>query len=116
MSQEGREPSAKPQVLSAAQRIWNSRPGVSATPAAAEQPAFERTYSWECADEIGVPIGVVQEVLTRQGRDRTAKPRVISMAQKIWSSRNLKYEYVVCQTLTLIAGPVQSRLALLSTE
>merc|ERR1712195_26226 len=89
LSQESRELSAKPQVLSAAQRIWSSRSGVSATPAAAEQPAFERTYSWECSDEIGVPIGVVQEVLTQHGRD-TAKPRVLSMAQKIWTSRNLK--------------------------
>jgi len=85
--QEGREPSAKHQALSAAQRIHDSRRPKAAATAEIVQPVFQRSYSALCADEAGVPIELMQEVLATEGRDESVKPRVLSAAQRIWSSR-----------------------------
>jgi len=100
--QEGREPSAKSQVLSAAQRIHASRQQKQADAVATEdvavefvQPVFRRSYSALCADEAGVPIEVMREVLNKDGafmrevlnRDESSKPEVLSAAQRIWNSR-----------------------------
>ena len=94
LSQEGREPSAKGQVLSAAQRIHASRQNKAENAVTARdvtidfvQPVFKRSYSALCADEAGVPIDVMREVLTKDGRDESAKPQVLSAAQRIWNSR-----------------------------
>ena len=87
LSQEGREPSAKHQVLSAAQHIHDSRRPKAAASAEIVQPVFQRSYSALCADEAGVPIELMQEVLATEGRDESVKPRVLSAAQRIWSSR-----------------------------
>ena len=101
-----RNPSAKDQILSTAQRIWNSRQpkspdAVTRSPvhlvfrrthsalAVDEngQPRFRRSYSALCAAEAGVPIDVIKEVLVEEGRDESATPRVLSAAQRIWESR-----------------------------
>jgi len=87
--QEGREPSAKRQVLSAAQKIWNSRRVTRDATPKFDQTLFRRTYSDICAEEAGVPIEVIQEVLSKEGRDESARPRVLSAAQRIWNSRVL---------------------------
>jgi len=99
LSQEGREPSAKNQVLSAAQRIHASRQNKAEHAVAARdvtidfvQPVFKRSYSALCADEAGVPIDVMREVLTKDGRDESAKPQVLSAAQRIWNSRAMTDE------------------------
>ena len=89
LSQEGREPSAKRRILSTAQRIWNSRQQRHHANAEFDQTLFRRTYSDICAEEAGVPIEVVQEVLSKEGRDESAKPRVLSAAQRIWNLRVL---------------------------
>jgi len=101
-----RNPLAKDEILSTAQRIWNSRQpkspdAVTRSPvhlvfrrthsalAVDEngQPRFRRSYSALCADEAGVPIDVIKEVLVEEGRDESATPRVLSAAQRIWESR-----------------------------
>jgi len=46
---------------------------------------LKRTYSALCADEAGVPIEVVQEVLKREGRDESVRAQVLSAAQTIWN-------------------------------
>jgi len=43
---------------------------------------LNRTYSALCADEAGVPIEVVKDILTKEGRDETDKPNVLSAAQE----------------------------------
>jgi len=50
-------------------------------------PMFARTYSDLCADEAGVPLDVMKEVLSKEGRDEAIKPYVLSTAKEIWSSR-----------------------------
>jgi len=105
--QEGigsRDPSAKSQVLSTAQRIWNSRqPTEDPDEKAAHlvlrrthsalcvdtngQPMNRRSYSALCAEEIGVPIALVKKVLIVEGREESATPRVLSASQRIWESR-----------------------------
>ena len=44
------------------------------------QPEFQRSYSTLCADEAGVPVEVMQELLGREGRDKSGHVRRISMA------------------------------------
>merc|ERR1711957_47963 len=83
LEEEGRDESAKPQVLSTAQRIWNSR-----APAPAVPYHFLRTYSNLLADEAAVPIDVIKQALAQEGRDESAKSQVLSTAQRIWNSRS----------------------------
>ena len=62
--------------------------GTFANPATTNPLAvFRRSYSSICAEEAGVPIRVIQEVLARKGRDEPAKARVFSQAQGIFNSR-----------------------------
>jgi len=49
---------------------------------------LKRSYSALCADEAGVPIEVVQEVLKREGRDESVKAQVLTAAQAIWNLRD----------------------------
>ena len=67
LAQEGREQSAKGQVLSAAQRIMLSREPISLNTVAAEHAASETTpsHSTLCADESGVPIDGMKKGLMR---------------------------------------------------
>ena len=82
----GREPSAKDQVLSSAQRIWDSREPPFGCGESVLQ-TFQRSYSALCAEEAGVPIGIIQEVLAEEGRDESGRAKVMSAAQRIWNSR-----------------------------
>jgi len=52
-----------------------------------KNPMFARTYSNLCADEAGVPLDVMKEVLSKEGRDEAIKPYVLSTAKEIWSAR-----------------------------
>ena len=52
-----------------------------------DELSFRRTYSGFLAVEAGVPVDIMKEALAVEGRDEAAKPRVISAAQRIWSSR-----------------------------
>ena len=91
----GREPSAKDQVLSAAQRISRLRaknarkseaPSTRVTDdvtVESDTPLLQRSYSALCADEAGVPIFFIKEALKAFGRDETAKAEVMSAAQRI---------------------------------
>ena len=49
--------------------------------------AFRRTYSSLLAEEAGVPIEIMKEALVVEGRDEAARPKAVSAAQLIWSSR-----------------------------
>jgi len=51
------------------------------------QPVFQRSYSVLCADEAGVPLEVMKEVLAIEGRDESIKPQVLSAAQRIHAQR-----------------------------
>ena len=51
------------------------------------QPAFQRSYSVLCADEAGVPLEVMKEVLAIEGRDESIKHEVLSAAQRIHAQR-----------------------------
>ena len=53
-----------------------------------EQPMFQRSYSALCAEEAGVPLDVIQEVLTREGRVESDRARVLLAAQEVLNSRN----------------------------
>ena len=46
---------------------------------------YSRSYSSLLADEAGVPIDIIREVLATEGRDGAAMPRVLSEAQRIWN-------------------------------
>merc|ERR1712166_957830 len=116
--------------MSAAQRIWNSR-GAGDTYAfkrtssklrsdggieqieesllvneGSEEEApvaeFRRTYSSLLADEAGVPIDIMKEALKEEGRDESAKPRVMSAAQRIWNSRGESTVYEMTRTSSSI--------------
>ena len=52
-----------------------------------DELTFRRTYSGLLAVEAGVPVDIMKEALAVEGRDEAAKPRVITAAQRIWSSR-----------------------------
>jgi len=81
LEEVGRDEAAKPQVMSAAQRIWRDRRGSPAT------NAFNRTCSTLLADEADVPIDIMREALQEQGRDESARPQVMSAAQRILDTR-----------------------------
>jgi len=57
------------------------------TPTQPQEAELCRTYSSLLADEAGVPIEIMKEVLAKEGRDVTAKPKVLSAAQRIMNSR-----------------------------
>jgi len=110
LSEFGREPSAKGQVLSAAQRIMTSREPIFLNTVADEHATSEptRSYSTLCADEAGVPLDVRKKVLTR------SKPVLHSAAaQKVLQPRvPLEYlapispshrEYTAAEILTMLA-------------
>ena len=117
LAEEGRDESDKPKVLSAAQRIFNSRlhaggsvttrfkrrQSVSPTSlggsltqrkqllvvsADEKMASLCRSYSTLLANEAGVPIDIMQEALVEEGRDESDKPKVLSAAQRIYSSRH----------------------------
>jgi len=48
---------------------------------------YQQTYSEICAQEAGVPVEIVREVLTKEGRDESAKPKVNSAALSRWNFR-----------------------------
>jgi len=58
-----------------------------------EQPMFQRSYSALCAEEAGVPLDVIQEVLTREGRVESDRARVLLAAQEVLNSRNDTTDY-----------------------
>jgi len=90
----GRDETVKAEVMSAAQRIWKSRqPESPSSPKriATEEldldsalQSLERSYSTLCAKEAGVPLGIMQKVMIKEGRDESAKAKVMSVAQMIW--------------------------------
>ena len=113
--EEGRDESDKPKVLSAAQRIFSSRlhaggpvtmrfkRRLSVNPAnlgrcsthmkhqvSADKnmASLCRSYSTLLANETGVPIDIIKEALVEEGRDESDKPKVLSAAQRIFSSRH----------------------------
>lgn len=112
LHQEGRDASKKRTVLSAAERIWNSRKErqKQLAVASSDKPAstaststqsaglgmlnLQRSYSNLLADEAGVPIEVMKEALNQEGRGETGRvgvkrePTVISAAQRIYNSRS----------------------------
>ena len=47
-----------------------------------------RSYSTLLANETGVPIDIIKEALVEEGRDESDKPKVLSAAQRIFSSRH----------------------------
>ena len=59
---------------------------------------FRRTYSSLLADEAGVPIDIMKEALNEEGRAESAKPRVMSAAQRIWNSRGAGDAYALKRT------------------
>jgi len=59
-------------VVAAAQEAWSSSDNAL---------VFRRSYSALCADEAGVPIEVMKEVLTKEGRDEASKLSVLAIAQ-----------------------------------
>ena len=89
-----RDETVKAEVMSAAQRIWKSRqPESPSSPKriATEEldldsalQSLERSYSTLCAKEAGVPLGIMQRVMIKEGRDESAKAKVMSVAQMIW--------------------------------
>ena len=54
--------------------------------------ASRRTHSSLLAEEARVPIDIMKEALAVEGRDEAAKPKAVSAAQLIWSSRGLTRE------------------------
>jgi len=58
-----------------------------------KQPMFQRSYSALCAEEAGVPLDVIQEVLTREGRVESDRARVLLAAQEVLNSRNDTTDY-----------------------
>ena len=98
----GRDETVKTEVMSAAQRIWKSRqPESPSSPkhTSTEEPdlnsalhSLERPYSALCTMEAGVPLGIMQKVMIREGCDESAKAKVMSVAQMIImeGDRNIK--------------------------
>jgi len=50
---------------------------------------LQRSYSTLLADEAGLPLDIMKEALTIEGRDESAKPKVLSAAQRIFNSRRV---------------------------
>ena len=50
---------------------------------------LQRSYSTLLADEVGLPLDIMKEALTIEGRDESAKPKVLSAAQRIFNSRRV---------------------------
>ena len=51
---------------------------------------LRRSYSALCAEEADVPIGIMREALAEEGRDKAAKTKAVSGAQRIWNSQQSK--------------------------
>jgi len=110
----GREPSAKSQVLSSAQRVWNSRQSEAPRDVVTEDATaksalqtLQRSYSALCADEASVPIGIMKEVLAEEGRDETSRAKVMSAAQHIWKSKVRSAAQRICRKAVPVVPTLQ---------
>merc|ERR1712166_206415 len=73
--------------------------------------AFRRTYSSLLAEEAGVPIEIMKEALVVEGRDEAARPKAVSAAQLIWSSReNGKTMVADLNDVVMDSGTVAARI------